>query len=100
MPTFRFHKSTLKESLKTSFHMTDKEDLFYKINNFNKITVEHRKEEDKICISSNLSHKDQLIIKPYIFDERIGWNTQLVIIHNRCITKDPYVIGYLSDPID
>ena len=97
MPVFRFHRGSLDDSMKTCFVAESKEDLFYKICSFNKLTNAPYKPEDRVCISSNLNSVDQLRIDPYIFDDRIGWNTHIVLAHPRCVTQDAYIIGFLSD---
>jgi hypothetical protein len=98
MPLFRFHRGTLSESLKTTFHATDKQDLFNKIKSFNKITNKPKTPEDSMCITSSICSPESISIKPYVFDDRIGWDTQIVLVKNECVTKDPYVIGFLSEP--
>lgn len=98
MPVFRFHRGSLSESMKTCIVVKNKHELWKHIYNFNKATGMLIQDTDHFVISSS-AQPDEIIIKPYIFDERIGWNTHIVLIHSRCVTKDPYVAGFLSDAL-
>lgn len=86
--------------MKTCFLVTSKVDLWRKLSDFNSFTGEPRKDEDKICSSPNIRNSDDLIIKNYINDDRNGWNTQIVLVKSQCVTRDPYVIGFLSEPFE
>lgn len=100
MPIFRFHRGSLEDSMKTCFIVKDKKELYEKICRFNKLTNKERSTEDLICISENIPSEESLSVKNYIYDERIGWHTQIVIVKNRCVTIDPYMIGFLSEPFN
>lgn len=96
MPTFRFHCGSLEESLKTCEVVNNKRELWDYIFTFNKLTGKRVTNED-VAVISVMVNPDNIKIIPYGFDERIGWNTHMVLICNQCVTKDPYVIGFLSD---
>lgn len=84
MPTFRFHKGSLKESMETCVVVKNKHELALTISTYN---YEHGIFEN-------------LIIKEYCFDKRIGWNTHIVLVKPSCVTEDPYVVGFLSDNLE
>lgn len=96
MPTFRFHRGNLEESMKTCVVVKDIKELASFLSSYNKITQAPSTDEDKLNIGSWYEPEDLKII-PYIFDKRIGWNTHMVIRHPNCVTKDASVIGFLSD---
>lgn len=93
MALFRFHRGdTIYESLKNTRivkNMSDLRQVIWEdmepwIDNFPELTTQ---ENFKIKII------------PYIFDDRIGWHTQLVSVD---IYERPTfsAIGYLSEPLD
>ncbi len=84
MPTFRHHRGSLEDSMKTCVIVNNREDL----------AIELSKPDDFLF---SIITPDQLIIKPYCFDSRIGWNTQIVLVKPKCITQDIFPVGFLSD---
>lgn len=98
MPLFRFHRGSLEDSLKTTFRVEDKKDLFDKLNNFNTLLGRPRQDEDLISAMPCIARPEDILVKEYIFDNRIGWDTQIVLIKHQCVTRDPYIIGFLSEP--
>jgi len=87
MALFRFHGPSLSESLKnTKIVKTIAElKLMLKIH------------EAQFGFNLNLDLECKII--PYIFDDRIGWHTQLV--STNLYEKDKFIpIGYLSEPLD
>lgn len=86
--------------MKTCFVVNDKDDLFKKINNYNRITNAPGTPEDKLQLTPWINKKDDLVITAYCFDNRIGWNTHIVMIKSQCTTRDPYIIGFLSDNLE
>ena len=97
MPIFRFHRGSLKDSMKTCFHVKTKEELFNKLWDLNILTNKPISSDDMASICLRVNNIDQLIIRDYMFDKRIGWDTKLVLIGNTCVTRDPYIIGFLSE---
>lgn len=97
MPIFRFHMGSLKESMKTCKLVKNKGELWDYIFTFNKATGEPTKNSDSLVISSSVDSEDHIIIRPYIWDERIGWDTHIVLIDPGCVTMDCYVEGFLSE---
>lgn len=72
---FRLHRGTLDESMKTVIKMPSMEELiFFLYTNCDLIPSE-------------------LVIKKYVYDERIGWDTYIVII---TVANNSYPIGYLN----
>ncbi len=88
MPTFRFYTGSLSESLKTSVMVNNIQELSDSIMSYYK--------NDPFLNGEVCDPKD-LIITPYVFDERIGWNTHLVVKKAENREIDDYVVGFLSD---
>lgn len=99
MPTFRFHKGSLKDSMETCIVVKNKHELATAISTYN-YACEIFGEDIKGVISLSMVFPENLIIKEYCFDKRIGWNTHIVLVKPRCITSDPYVCGFLSDNLE
>ena len=76
---FRFHRGGLSESMET-------------------VTIIHSFEQ-LICMINGWwdSPLTKITIEPYIFDSRIDWDTQLVIIH---VQDKTYPVGYLNKKPD
>lgn len=96
MPTFRFHKGSLNESMKTCRVVNNKNELAKLITSWNHGFERERLKDDPVCIGHYCS-PDDLSINFYAFDKRIGWNTHIVMHKSGCVTRDDYVIGFLSD---
>lgn len=97
MPIFRFNRGSLEGSLKTSVFVKNKKDLLEKIRTFNSLTGKPGTDDDGLWPIINIWNCDHLIIRPYCFDPRIGWDTHVVIAHNQCVSRDPYIVGFLSE---
>lgn len=89
MPLFRFHRLLLEDSLKTV------------------ITVYSKEELEGILLrqwQSFFSDPDMKIkveVKPYVYDKRINWDTQIVTstIYNKNMEEQfSGVEGFLSEP--
>jgi len=77
---YRDHKGSLTESMGTVQEFDTKNDLIYYLRgSLKKFGVEFSNESVQI--------------KPYIYDERINWNTHIVIIGGYGIT------GYTDGPV-
>lgn len=87
MPTFRFHRGGLQESLETRRVVNSKEELALYISEAN---TKVEKNELGTFGSFCPIMPSELEIKPYVF-------TYIVLHHPKCVTQDPYVIGFLSD---
>lgn len=98
MPTFRFHKGSIEDSLKTSIVVKSKKELAESISNFNHASGLYNEINPSVSIGHYVDEKDLKII-PYVFDSRIGWNTHLVIEKGRC-TQEAFIVGFLSDGFD
>jgi hypothetical protein len=90
MPIFRFHRGSLAESMETCCVVNDKNELAALISRWNGATEKESTNEDGVWIGGYCSPED-LIISPYCFDKRIGWNTHIVVRKSRCVTQDDYV---------
>jgi hypothetical protein len=99
MPVFRFHKGSLEDSMKTCVMVKNKKELCEVIFNFNSVTNKPITDNDKLVISSSLSSPEQITISHYCFDKRIGWDTHIVLGYTGCSTRDPFIIGFLSDDL-
>lgn len=96
MPVFRFHRGSREESMKTCRVVNNKKHLAELISRWNSATEKESTNDDVVRIGSYCSTED-LVIIPYCFDERIGWNTHIVIRKIGCVTQDDYIEGFLSD---
>jgi hypothetical protein len=72
---FRFHRGGLEESMQTVIEIKSFEQLL--------ITI----------IDGWDINPTKVEIKPYIYDERIHWDTHFVIIH---VGESNYPVGYLN----
>lgn len=99
MPTFRFHKGSLEESMETCVVVKNKHELAIELSGHNHAYDVFGKDAKGVFMGSVVS-TENLIIKEYCFDKRIGWNTHIVLVKPRCVTQDPYVVGFLSDNLE
>jgi hypothetical protein len=84
---YRYHKGSLDNSMETMRVVTSKKHLIE--------VVSHQM--DQPCVSVE--------IKPYGYDDRIGWNTHIVLAmfesHQALFnTKNPIPVGYTNDDLD
>lgn len=90
MPTFRFHRGYFNDSMETCVVVNNKKELW-------EIIQHDRFGLGEYEFKKFIGTPDNIIIRPYIFDDRNGWNTHIVLIKPRCVTEDCYPVGFLSD---
>ncbi len=99
MPTFRFHRGSLKDSMDTCIVVKNKNELACAISTHNYASEIFGKDVEGV-VSLSIVFPENLTIKEYCFDKRIGWNTHIVLVKPRCVTQDSYVVGFLSDNLE
>ncbi len=80
---YRDHRGGLSESMETVVELRDKDAL-----------IKHLQVCSRQCPTMPVIDATTVRIVPYVFDDRIGWDTHLVLL------KEYGVLGYTDGPVD
>ena len=98
MPLFRFHRGSLKESLKTTVIVKNKSELINVILKGNLFNIPKLEIKQYIDFSIEICLPYELTIEQS-FDPRCGWYTHYVSI-NIGEKEKFFMVGMLSEPLE